>query len=65
MDRGCNPHQVFDSVLETGRTMNRTNGPGFMRMSSNFRSPDTVTLHCFQPPCGGSLFVIRARRTRW
>ena len=26
-----------------------------------FSVTDTVTLHCFQPPCGGSLFVISTR----
>ena len=58
MDRGCNPHQVFDSVLETGRSMNRTNGPGFYADVQRFPVTDLVTLHCFQPPCGGSLFVL-------
>ena len=58
MDRGCNPHQVFDSVLETGRSMNRTNGPGFYADVQRFPVTRLVTLHCFQPPCGGSLFVL-------
>jgi glyoxylase-like metal-dependent hydrolase (beta-lactamase superfamily II) len=58
MDRGCNPHKVFDSVLETGRSMNRTNGPGFYADVQRFDVTGTVTLHCFQPPCGGSLFVL-------
>jgi glyoxylase-like metal-dependent hydrolase (beta-lactamase superfamily II)/ACT domain-containing protein len=57
-DRGCSPRQVFDSVLETGRSMNRTNGPGFYADVQRFFVTDKVTLHCFQPPCGGSLFVL-------
>jgi glyoxylase-like metal-dependent hydrolase (beta-lactamase superfamily II)/ACT domain-containing protein len=58
MDRGCNPHQVFDSVLETGQSMNRTNGPGFYADVQRFPVTDIVTLHSFQPPCGGNLFVL-------
>ena len=58
MNRGCNPRQAFDSVLDTGRSMNRTNGPGFYAAVQRFTVTDTVTLHCFQPPCGGSLFVL-------
>jgi glyoxylase-like metal-dependent hydrolase (beta-lactamase superfamily II) len=57
-DRGCNPRQVFDSVLETGRSMNRTNGNGFYAGVQQFPVTDRVTLHCFQPPCGGSLFLL-------
>jgi glyoxylase-like metal-dependent hydrolase (beta-lactamase superfamily II) len=58
MDRGCNPHQVFDSVLDTGQSMNRTNGPGFFADVQRFAITGQVTLHCFQPPCGGSLFML-------
>lgn len=58
MDRGCNPHQAFDSVLETGRAMNRTNGEGFYADVQHFPVSPSVTLHCFQPPCGGSLFLL-------
>ena len=58
MDRGCNPRQVFDSVLQTGQSMNRTNGPGFYADVQRFPVTALVTLHCFQPPCGGSLFVL-------
>ncbi|MDD1689300.1 MAG: MBL fold metallo-hydrolase [Methanoregula sp.] len=59
MDRGCNPHQVFDSVLATGRTMNATSGDNFYAAVQQFAiTPDTV-LYCFQPPCGGSIFLIQ------
>lgn len=60
MDRGCNPHQAFESVLETGRSMNRTNGPGFYADVQRFPITPAVTLHCFQPPCGGSVFLLTA-----
>lgn len=58
MDRGCNPHQVFDSVLDTGQSMNRTNGPGFYADVQQFAITGCVTLHCFQFPCGGNLFML-------
>ena len=60
MDRGCNPRQVFDSVLATGRSMNRTNGEYFSADVQTFLISEQTTLYCFQPPCGGSLFVISA-----
>lgn len=59
MDRGCNPHQVFDSVLATGRTMNATTGNNFYATVQQFVIAPGTTLSCFQPPCGGSVFVIR------
>jgi len=60
MDRGCNPHQVFDSVLATGNTMNETSGANFYATVQQFRITPAITLYCFQPPCGGSVFLINA-----
>jgi glyoxylase-like metal-dependent hydrolase (beta-lactamase superfamily II) len=40
--------------------MNATNGSRFYADVQTFAVTETVTLYCFQPPCGGSLFVIRA-----
>ncbi|MDD4136269.1 MAG: MBL fold metallo-hydrolase [Methanoregula sp.] len=59
MDRGCNPHQVFDSVLTTGRTLNATHGGGFYAAVQQFTVTPGITLYCFQPPCGGSVYLIR------
>jgi glyoxylase-like metal-dependent hydrolase (beta-lactamase superfamily II)/ACT domain-containing protein len=59
MDRGCNPHQVFDSVLATGRTLNTTFGNNFYASVQRFAITSDITLYCFQPPCGGSVFLIR------
>jgi glyoxylase-like metal-dependent hydrolase (beta-lactamase superfamily II) len=58
MDRGCDPHQAFNSVLATGQTMNATNGENFYAEVQQFAISDLVTLSCFQPPCGGSLFLL-------
>jgi glyoxylase-like metal-dependent hydrolase (beta-lactamase superfamily II) len=57
-DRGCNPRQAFDSVLTTGRSMNNTNGDNFYADFQKFAITGQVTLSCFQPPCGGSMFII-------
>jgi len=57
-DRGCNPRQAFDSVLRTGQSMNATNGDQFYAAVQKFSVAEGVTLYCFQPPCGGSLFFI-------
>lgn len=58
MDRGCDPHQAFNSVLATGQTMNATNGGNFYADVQQFAVSGQVTLSCFQPPCGGSLFLL-------
>ncbi|MGD0080217.1 MAG: MBL fold metallo-hydrolase [Methanoregula sp.] len=59
MARGCDPRQVFESVLATGRTMNATTGNGFYADVQQFCITDKTTLFCFQVPCGGSIFLIR------
>jgi len=58
MERGCDPHQVFESVLATGRTMNATNGENFYADVQQFSITKRVTLSCFQVPCGGSVFIL-------
>jgi glyoxylase-like metal-dependent hydrolase (beta-lactamase superfamily II)/ACT domain-containing protein len=60
MDRGCDPRKVFESVLATGRTMNATSGDAFYADVQQFTLNETTTLFCFQLPCGGSVFLIRA-----
>jgi glyoxylase-like metal-dependent hydrolase (beta-lactamase superfamily II) len=57
-NRGCNPRQVFDSVLKTGRSLNATNGEHFYADVQKFTLSEQATLYCFQPPCGGSLFIV-------
>ncbi len=59
-DHGCDPRQVFDSILRTGRSMNATNGDNFYADVQRFAITEETSLYCFQPPCGGSLFIIHA-----
>jgi glyoxylase-like metal-dependent hydrolase (beta-lactamase superfamily II) len=40
--------------------MAATSGRGFYADVQQFRITDTVTLSCFQPPCGGSPFLLHA-----
>jgi glyoxylase-like metal-dependent hydrolase (beta-lactamase superfamily II) len=58
MDLGCNPQQVFESVLTTGRTMKATSGNGFYADVQKLAITDQVTLFCFQLPCGGNVFML-------
>jgi len=60
MDRGNNPHQVFESVLATGRTMRATAADRFYATIQKFRINSSVTLFCFQVPCGGSIYILDA-----
>lgn len=60
MDRGCDPRKVFESVLSTGRTLKATSGDTFYADVQKFQINETTTLYCFQLPCGGNIFLIRA-----
>jgi glyoxylase-like metal-dependent hydrolase (beta-lactamase superfamily II) len=60
MDRGCDPKQVFKSVLQTGQTLKATTGKNFYADVQKFRISDQTTLFCFQVPCGGNIFVINS-----
>jgi len=58
MERGCDPRQVFESVLLTGRTMRETTGERFYADVQKIAVPGGITIFCFQVPCGGNVFVI-------
>lgn len=58
MNRGNNPRQVFDSVLQTGKTMRATTGKNFYADVQKIPVTGTVDLYCFQLPCGGSIYVL-------
>jgi len=60
MDRGCDPKQVFESVLKTGQTMKATTGKNFYADVQKFRINDHTTLICFQVPCGGNIFFVKS-----
>ena len=60
MDRGCEPRQVFESVLKTGRSLNATTRDHFYADVQATRVTDQVSLFCFQLPCGGNIFLLRS-----
>ncbi len=56
---GMDPHKVFDSWLETARTLHASTGNGFSSAVQRFVLAE-AELHCFQMPCGGSVYVLRS-----
>ncbi|MDI9634058.1 MAG: MBL fold metallo-hydrolase [Methanolinea sp.] len=58
MNRGQDPHVVFESVRKTGETLKRTHGPGFYADVQRVPLADDLVLLCIQPPCGGSVFLL-------
>ena len=61
MDHGNDPKKVFDSILLTGQTLMTTTGDKFSAEVQRFPLTETSTLFCFQPPCGGNIFLINTR----
>ncbi len=60
MNRGCDPKQVFESVLKTGQTLKATTGKNFYADVQKFRINDHATMFCFQVPCGGNIFLVKS-----
>lgn len=56
---GMDPHKVFDSWLETARTLHSSAGGGFSSEVQRFELTG-AELYCFQMPCGGSVYVLRS-----
>lgn len=56
---GQDPKQAFDSILETGRELKRTTGPGFYAdvQRVKVRSGELI---CLQLPCGGNVYLLRS-----
>jgi glyoxylase-like metal-dependent hydrolase (beta-lactamase superfamily II)/ACT domain-containing protein len=56
---GEEPRGVFDSVLLTGKTLKNSTGEAFYANVQRIHLSDDVELFCFQPPCGGNIFVLK------
>jgi glyoxylase-like metal-dependent hydrolase (beta-lactamase superfamily II) len=52
--------QVFESILKTGRTLRATSGAGFYADVQRVPLSQGAELLCFQMPCGGNVFILRA-----
>jgi glyoxylase-like metal-dependent hydrolase (beta-lactamase superfamily II)/ACT domain-containing protein len=57
--QGREPHIVFRSILQTGRTLRNTTGADFYSLYQEIGLVTGGTLYCFQLPCGGSVYVLR------
>ncbi len=55
---GEDPKLVFNSVLQTGRTIKATAGKGFYADVQHLDLSNGAELFCFQLPCGGSIFAL-------
>jgi glyoxylase-like metal-dependent hydrolase (beta-lactamase superfamily II) len=55
---GEDPKLVFNSVLQTGRTIKSTTGKGFYADVQHMKMNERAELYCFQLPCGGSVFAL-------
>ena len=60
MNLGQDPRQAFESVLVTGRTLKATTGSGFYADVQKIQAGKDITVYCFQPPCGGSIYLLEA-----
>lgn len=57
MKMGEDPKQVFQSILLTGKTLKDTTGDKFYADVQKITLKD-LELFCFQPPCGGNIFIL-------
>jgi glyoxylase-like metal-dependent hydrolase (beta-lactamase superfamily II) len=55
---GEDPKKVFNSVLQTGKTIKATVGKGFYADVQHIGLSNGAGLYCFQVPCGGSVFAL-------
>jgi glyoxylase-like metal-dependent hydrolase (beta-lactamase superfamily II)/glycine cleavage system regulatory protein len=58
MNRGQDPRTVFQSVLETGRSIRDSSGNAFSADIQTIPITAEVTLFCYQLPCGGNIFLF-------
>ncbi|MGD0818402.1 MAG: MBL fold metallo-hydrolase [Methanomassiliicoccales archaeon] len=57
-NQGEDPKLVFNSVLQTGKTIKATTGKGFYADVQHLDMSNQAGLYCFQLPCGGSVFAL-------
>jgi glyoxylase-like metal-dependent hydrolase (beta-lactamase superfamily II)/uncharacterized protein with ACT and thioredoxin-like domain len=52
------PIEVFENILKVGDYLNRTSGDNFYADVQRVRIKDDTELFCFQPPCGGNIYLF-------
>jgi glyoxylase-like metal-dependent hydrolase (beta-lactamase superfamily II)/uncharacterized protein with ACT and thioredoxin-like domain len=50
--------EVFENILKVGDCLNRTSGDNFYADVQKVRIKDDIELFCFQPPCGGNIYLL-------
>ncbi|MBP1927949.1 glyoxylase-like metal-dependent hydrolase (beta-lactamase superfamily II) [Methanolinea mesophila] len=60
MNLGQDPKKAFESVLVTGRSLKATTGSKFYADVQIIPAGGGITVSCFQPPCGGNVFILEA-----
>jgi glyoxylase-like metal-dependent hydrolase (beta-lactamase superfamily II)/uncharacterized protein with ACT and thioredoxin-like domain len=58
MNQGQDPRVVFQSVLDTGRSIRDSTGDAFFADIQTVQITNQVRLYCFQLPCGGNIFLF-------
>lgn len=52
------PIEIFENILKVGEYLNRTSGDNFYADVQRVRIKDDIKLFCFQPPCGGNIYLF-------
>ena len=52
------PIEVFENILKVGDCLNRTSGDNFYADVQRIKIKDDIELFCFQPPCGGNIYLF-------
>jgi glyoxylase-like metal-dependent hydrolase (beta-lactamase superfamily II)/uncharacterized protein with ACT and thioredoxin-like domain len=52
------PVEVFENILKVGECLNRTSGENFYADVQRIRIKEDMELFCFQPPCGGNIYLF-------
>ena len=58
MGHGESPKEVFASILTTGKSLKTTSGEHFYADIQHIAVTNDLSLYCFQPPCGGSIYLF-------
>lgn len=56
--KGRDAQEVFHNVLKVGKSLRSTSGEDFYADVQVVTIGDLAKVYCFQPPCGGNVFLI-------
>jgi hypothetical protein len=55
---GKDPKKIFESVLATGKSLKAMSDDGFYADVQKVQVTPTMTVYCFQLPCGGNIYLL-------